>query len=74
MGITARGEEKEKKILWKFCLLNLCSSGYELAFHCLKNEDYDKIIDACTEEIDNQGQFTTEARLLRGNKIVLLPG
>ena len=42
-------------------------SGYALALDLLKTEKYDGIIDACTEEIDNQGENTAEARLLRGN-------
>jgi len=41
-------------------------SGYALAKERLRKEEYEKVIEACTEEIDAQGKKQHEARLLRG--------
>ncbi len=48
-----------------FFFLGSCS-GFRKAKLCLKNEEYGDIIGACTEEIEFNGEFVREAKVLRG--------
>lgn len=48
------------------------TGGFAKAKQALDNQDYDSIVDACTEEIDANGQYKNEAMLLRATFYLLL--
>lgn len=48
-------------------ILCLSCSGFQRAKLCLKVEDYEGVIGACTEEIESSGEHSNEAKVLRGS-------
>lgn len=48
------------------------TGGFAKAKQALDNQDYDSIVDLCTEELDSNGQYKNEALLLRATFYLLL--
>ncbi|CAK1540524.1 unnamed protein product [Leptosia nina] len=48
------------------------TGGFAKAKHALDNQDYDAIVDACTEELESEGKYKFEALLLRATFYLLL--
>lgn len=51
---------------------NDSTSGFAKAKHALEAQDYESVVDACTEELESDGQFKYEALLLRATFYLLL--
>jgi import receptor subunit TOM70 len=47
------------------------ASGFLLARRLLRAGDYDGIVDACTAEVDSAGDYSREAKVLRGTFFIL---
>ncbi|XP_045447510.1 mitochondrial import receptor subunit TOM70 [Melitaea cinxia] len=51
---------------------NDSTSGFAKAKRALEAQDYESVVDACTEELESDGQFKYEALLLRATFYLLL--